>query len=90
MALNIKNGQVEALVEELAAATGESKTEVVRRALEERRSRLRLQIADTSRAARLARVLADEVWPEVPEAERGRRLTRQEEDAILGYGPAGV
>jgi antitoxin VapB len=90
MALNIKNAHVEALVDQLAAATGESKTEVVRRALEERQSRLRLQIADTNRTARLARVLADELWPQVPEGERGRRLTREEEDAILGYGREGV
>jgi antitoxin VapB len=90
VALNIKNAQVEALVDEIAAATGESKTEVVRRALEERQSRLRLQIADPSRAARLARVLADELWPQVPEAERGRRLTRAEEDDLLGYGRTGA
>lgn len=90
MALNIKNPQVERLVNEIAAATGESKTEVVRRALEERQARLRLQIADRSRGRRIARLLADEIWPLVPEEEVGRRLTREEEDAILGRGPEGV
>ena len=42
------------------------------------------------RAARLRRFLEQEVWPTVPEHEAGRRLTRAEEDAILGYGPHGV
>jgi prevent-host-death family protein len=42
------------------------------------------------RAARLTRFLEQEVWPLVPDAERGRTLTREEEDAILGYGPRGV
>jgi antitoxin VapB len=87
MALNIKNPQVERLVSEIAAATGESKTEVVRRALEERQARLRLQIADRSRARRIARLLSDEVWPLVPADEVGRRLSREEEDAILGLPP---
>ena len=87
MALNIKNRQVERLVSEIAAATGESKTEVVRRALEERQARLRLQIADHGRAKRIARLLTDELWPLVPEDEVGRRLTREAEDAILGRSP---
>ena len=42
------------------------------------------------RAERIRRFLEQEVWPQVPEAERGRRLSREEEDAILGYGSEGV
>jgi antitoxin VapB len=34
--------------------------------------------------------LETEVWPKIPPSERGRRLTRGEEDEILGYGPDGV
>ena len=37
----------------------------------------------------LRRFLEREVWPLVPADERGRRLTQDEEDAILGYGPEG-
>jgi hypothetical protein len=37
-------------------------------------------------ASRVHAFLDHEVWPEVPKAERGRRLTRSEEDEILGYG----
>jgi prevent-host-death family protein len=42
------------------------------------------------RGERLQRFLEEEVWPHIPPEELGRRLTRAEEDAILGYGPDGV
>ena len=45
MALNIKNAEVERLVEEISRLTGESKTEAVRRALEERKGRLAFRVA---------------------------------------------
>ena len=40
MAVNIKNARVELLLDEVAALTGETKTEAIRRALEDRRDRL--------------------------------------------------
>jgi antitoxin VapB len=89
MALNLKNADVERLAAEVARLTGESKTEAIRRALEERRRRLK----EPSVAQRRTRVLAflrAKVWPSIPRAERGRRLTRSEEDEILGYGPDGA
>ena len=89
MPLNIKNAAVERLAAEVARLTGESKTEAIRRALEERRRRLKGTSAD-ERRARVLRVLDKKVWPTLPAGERGRRLTRAEEDDILGYGPAGV
>lgn len=90
MPLNIKNPEVERLVEEIAKLTGESKTEAVRRSLEERRVRLGFRVADANREARLKWFLEQEVWPVVPEDQLGRRLTRAEEEAILGYGAEGV
>lgn len=36
------------------------------------------------------RYLEEEVWPKAPEGQIGRRLSREEEDEILGYGPGGV
>ncbi len=42
------------------------------------------------RGARLRRCLEQEVWPLVPESQVGRPITREEEDAILGYGPHGA
>jgi hypothetical protein len=35
-------------------------------------------------------LLEKRVWPGHPSGERGRRLTRAEEDRILGYGPEGA
>ena len=89
MALNLKNAAVERLAGEVARLTGESKTEAIRRALEERRRRLKGPSIE-QRRARVLGLLEKEVWPTLPEGERGRRLTRAEEDDILGLGPDGV
>ena len=89
MALNIKNPEVERLAADVARLTGESKTEAIRRALEERRGRLK-RASSSTRRARVLRFLEKRVWPGVPKGEVGRRLTRAEEDEILGYGPGGV
>jgi antitoxin VapB len=89
MALNIKNVEVERLAADVARLTGESKTEAIRRALDERRRRLKGMSAE-QRRARVLRFLEKKVWPTLRKGERGRRLTRAEEDDILGYGPAGV
>jgi antitoxin VapB len=89
MALNIKNLEVERLATELARLTGESKTETIRRALQERRHRLR-GISTTERRARVLRFLENRVWPTLPKSQVGRRLSRADEDEILGYGPGGV
>jgi antitoxin VapB len=89
MPLNIKNAEVERLAAEVARLTGESKTEAIRRALDERRRRLRHKSADRRRE-RVLGFLERTVWPTLPRRERGRRLTRAEEDRILGYGRGGV
>jgi antitoxin VapB len=90
VALNIKNEAVERLVAEVARLAGESKTEAVRRALEERKARLAYRLVDGDRASRLRRFLETEVWPRIPAEELGRRMTREAEDEILGYGKEGV
>jgi antitoxin VapB len=89
MALNIKNGEVERLAADVARLTGESKTEAIRRALDERRRRLKGTSAE-QRRARVLRFLEKKVWATLPAGEQGRRLTHAEEDDILGYGPDGV
>ena len=89
MALNLKNTDVERLAAEVARLTGESKTEAIRVALEERRRRLKA-VAPSERRVRLLRILRERVWPSIPKAELGRRLTQKEEDTILGYGKEGV
>ena len=89
MALNIKNAEVERLAAEVSRLTGESKTEAIRRALDERKRRLRGRtLAD--RRKRVLTFLKREVWPGIPKDQLGRGLTRAEEDEILGFGPDGV
>lgn len=90
MALNLKNPEVERLADEVARLAGETKTEAVRRALAERRQRLIYRQGADRPAQRVRAFLETEVWPEVPSAERGRRLTRAEEDRLLGYGEFGA
>ena len=90
MALNIKNDEVERLAAEVARITGESKTEAIRRALAERRQRLAYRVSPTDRQTRVLRFLEEEVWPRIPADQLGRRLSRDEEDEILGYGPEGT
>jgi antitoxin VapB len=88
VALNLKNDEVERLAAEVARLTGETKTEAIRRALEERRRRL--ETPASAARVRVQRLLKTKIWPSIPKAQLGRRLTRTEEDAILGYGPEGV
>jgi antitoxin VapB len=90
MALNIKNQRVEALATEKARLTGESKTESIRLALEKRLAELVREGRPESRRAEVQSFLENEVWPLIPPTEIGRRISRAEEDAILGFGPDGV
>lgn len=90
MALNIKNPEVERLAEEVAGMAGETKTEAIRQALSERRRRLAHRVDPLDRAAHQRRFLEQEVWPMVAPHEVGRRLTADEEDAILGFDPDGT
>ncbi|MBI2821223.1 MAG: type II toxin-antitoxin system VapB family antitoxin [Acidobacteria bacterium] len=48
----MKNAEVERLAEEVSRLAGESKTEAVRRALIERRARLRFALSGNNRATR--------------------------------------
>lgn len=88
MALNLKNPEVERLAAEVARLTGESKTEAIRRALQDRRQRLTGRSA-SDRRRRIVRWLEREIWPTLPAGGR-RRPTKAEEEAILGYGPDGA
>jgi antitoxin VapB len=90
MALNIKNPEVEALAEEVARLAGESKTEAIRVALRERRTRLRLQAAERQRPGHRARFLEVEVWSRIPTHQLGHPPERDERERILGYGEEGV
>jgi antitoxin VapB len=90
MALNIKDPVAEKLVAEVAALTGESKTEAVRVALRERRERLALSGAAAEKSERIRRFLEERVWPTIPKKLLGKKITKKERERILGYGPHGV
>lgn len=87
MAVHIENREVERLVSEITDLTGESKTDAVRKALEARKERLKLQVASENRGARLRRFLEEEAWSTVAMDELGRTLTRADEEPSLGYLP---
>lgn len=89
MALNLKNAEVAQLAAEVAALANESKTEAIRRALLERKARLTSAGRSQKRSERAASVLAA-FRADLPKELLGKRLTRAEEDEILGFGPDGV
>lgn len=90
MSLNIKNPEVEKLAKEIAALTGESKTEAIRKALEERRQHLRFAVVRRDRLTELNEFLEREIWPQVPSQILEQPVSRKELDTILGYGAEGV
>lgn len=89
MALNLKSPEVDALAAEVATMANETKTEAVRRALVERKARLSANSTQMKRSERVADILR-EFRNALPPEHRGKRLTHDEEDAILGFGPDGV
>jgi antitoxin VapB len=89
MALNLKNPQVEQLVEEITGMTGETKTEAIRQALLERRRRLAFRIGHADRREEVERFLEREVWARIPEDQLGKAPDAREIEQILGLGPEG-
>lgn len=90
MALNLKNAEVERLVEEVTRMTGESKTEAVRKALLERKERLGLHVVKRDRYQEAIQWLEAEAWSKLPPEVLGKRLSKEEEEEILGFGEHGV
>jgi antitoxin VapB len=76
------------LAAEVAEMAHETKTEAIRRALEERKSRLTNRSA--SRGDRVRAYLERYVWPTIPPDLLGKPITKEEREEILGYGPDGV
>lgn len=77
MALNIKNSHTEKLAQEIAKATGESLTQAVTVALEERLERLR--------GRREVPVLQEALWEIAQRCQRLPDLDQRSPDEILGY-----
>jgi antitoxin VapB len=79
----VKNPEVERLAEEVARLAGETKTEAIRKALLERKARL-------ARTERPRSEVIEEFLREMHDLlPKGRRPTKEEEEAILGFGPEG-
>jgi antitoxin VapB len=70
----------------VARLAKETKTEAIRRALLERKARLKIRPIEQSRRERMETLLRTRIWPEVPDDVRGKALTKEEEEQILGFG----
>lgn len=79
MGLNIKNVEVERLAAEVAALTGETKTEAIRQALMARKKNLETQ--SWRRAVLFREWLERDVWPHIKPEFRGKPVTKEEMDA---------
>jgi len=83
MALNIRNRETESLAAALAAATGETKTEAVRRALQERLESVRHQ-------QNRRRSLVDEINVIADHCTALTEIDTRSPDAILDYDAQGL
>lgn len=90
MALNIKNPAVEALASQVAQLARETKTEAIRKALQERLARLSAEQGRRPSKERMIEYFQKMVWPNIPKEVRGKPITKREREEILGYGPDGV
>ena len=88
MALNIKNAEVERLASEVAEMAHETKTEAIRKALEDRKLKLQIQPVQKKKRDSIA-YLEKHVWPFLPPGVRGKKITKEEVEEILGIGPNG-
>lgn len=98
--MNIKDKETEALVSEIAALTGETTTEAVRRAATERLERLERERAKAAEppvddprrdAESMRRFLETEIWPTMSSGEWfGKEIPKALREEWLGYGPDGV
>ncbi len=81
---------MERLATEVARLAGETKTEAVRRALADRRSRLELRVIGRARRDKVRRVMEEEIWPRIPASVRGKAISKEEREEILGLAGEGA
>ena len=90
--MGVRNGikykklEVDKLATELSDLTGESKTEVIRRALLELKVSMSFRVAKIDRRTRMQEFLEKEVWAKLPKKVLGKKISTKEMDTILGYG----
>ncbi len=90
MALKIYDAEVERLAAEVSNLANETIIEAIRTALEERKLRLSLHPVGTDLGEKAFGFLEKEVWPYLPENVLGKRISKEEKEEILGFGPTGV
>jgi antitoxin VapB len=79
--LNIKDAETSALVKELAALTGESQTEAVRKAVKERLERAKSK-APTPRSGEHRRIEAERILANIQKIQDGVRKRMRPEDFL--------
>lgn len=87
MSLIIEDPEVERVVAEVAAATGETPEEAILRAMREQQERMGASVEERWRKIRES--LERNVWSKLPPEVRGKAMSQAEQDEILGYGPDG-
>lgn len=90
MDFNIEDTETEKLAAEVAEMTGGTKTEAVREALREKKEWLEKRNSRKEKPQSLQEWLEREVWPRIPKEERGKPVSKEEVEDILGFGPGGV
>lgn len=85
-----KDTEMEKLAAEIAEMTGKTKEDAVREALREKKERLGLRSGPKGRPRSMQEWLETEIWPRIPDEQRGKPLTKEEVEDILGFGPGGV
>jgi len=58
-------------------------------ALQDKKATSKKRVSRLTRRQRIDAALG-RIWKQFPKADYGRRLTKEEEERILGFGPAGV
>ncbi|MBI4889937.1 MAG: type II toxin-antitoxin system VapB family antitoxin [Acidobacteria bacterium] len=88
MALNIKNAEVERLAAEAARLGRASKTQAIRRALEEHVAQAKRRGGARAQADRVQAMLL-RFRKKFPKGDFGRAMPKEERESVLGYGPEG-
>lgn len=87
MSLNIKNEEVVRLAEWICARTGETKTEAIRKSLEQRAATLGRETYE-ERLEKIQNYVREIAQPKY--GGPNEPMTKEEVEDILGFGPDGV
>jgi len=86
----IHSPKIDQLAAQLAQLDREEVLEVFRKTLDIQARQEAKPQASAQRFSELREFLEREIWPQIPSHLRGKGITKQEREEILGYGPEGV